>query len=675
MAQHNREAVPSPYSAKERDVAEAHQRLRRLTGLVAGLFMVLLVRFWYLQIAQGEYYRLKAEENRTADIELPAPRGLIRDRNGVILATTRPAFSVSVLPAEVVDLDALLKRLSELLQIPQAELAETYEKNRIGRFKPVPLARDVSREVITAVAEEQAYLPGVLIEDDPVRYYRRGAFATHLIGYVREINAEELQRLRADGYRPGDIIGKMGVEKLADRYLRGRVGKQSVQRDAHGNLLRILGTVPPAPGNTVNLTLDARVQQAAENGLRGRVGAAVAIDPRNGDVLALASSPTFDPTLFTRRVPPALYQKVFGPNTHSPMQNRAVASAQPPGSTFKIVTATALLQQGVITPRSTAHCPGALRIGNMSKRCWSRHGTVNVYGALAGSCDVFFYHYALALSARNPDPISTWAERFGLGQRTGIQILPEAPGNLPWRRNYRHWYPGDTANTAIGQGYITATPLQVAQMTSVIANGGTLYQPRVVRNVTDVRGRVIQEFPVQGKRLQGPDAIRPEVLKIVRDGLRQVVTSGTGRVAALDGIAVAGKTGSAEHHRAKKAHAWFTCYAPFEQPTIAIAVLVEEGWHGATVAAPVAKAMMEAYFGLDKPQPKDAPAAGRSPSRARRQPTPRSPAPANASSQPRPTAPTAPANAPQPPPAPTEAPPAAAPTPADTPPPGQPTGD
>lgn len=606
MALNHNEVVPGAYSAKERELAEVHRRLRVLTGVVVALFTILLARFWYLQIAQGEYYQQKAEANRTADIELPAPRGLIRDRHGVVLAATRPAFSISILPAEVVDLDALLTRLSELLRIPKAELRATYEKNRVGRFRPVALSRDVPRDVVTAVAEEQPYLPGVLIEKDPLRLYRRGAFATHLIGYVREINAEELKELRGEGYRPGDIIGKMGVERLEDRFLRGRPGRERVQRDAHGNLLQILGTVPPTPGHTVNLTLDARVQAAAEKGLYGKVGAAVAIDPRNGDILAMASSPSFDPTLFTRRVPPQVYQQIFGPHTRHPMVNRAISSAYPPGSTFKMVSATALLQRGVITPRSVVHCPGALRIGNMTKRCWKRHGTVNVYGALAQSCDVFFYYWGLALSPRSPDPLSTWAERFGLGRRTGIPILPEAAGNIPWRRNYRHWYPGDTANTAIGQGYITATPLQVAQMTAVIANGGTLYQPRVVRSITDSRGRVVKTYPVQGKRLEGAEAIPPAVLKVVREGLRQVVTVGTGRVVDLGTIAVAGKTGSAEHHRGKKAHAWFTCYAPYEKPSIAIAVLVEEGWHGATAAAPIARAMMEAYFGLQKPKPENA---------------------------------------------------------------------
>jgi len=602
MAGHSSD--PGHYYHAGRETTLAQIRLRSLMVLIAFLFLVLLLRFWYLQIAQGDFYRQEAERNRRADIELPAPRGIIRDRNGVLLAATRPAFSISILPAEVVPngLDALLERLATLLGRPKAELLADYEKNRIGRFHPVVIARDVPVDIVTAVTEEQPYLPGVLVRSEPVRIYPRGNFATHLLGYVREINAEELARMRDDGYRSGDIIGKTGVEKLADIYLRGTPGRQSIQRDAYGNQLSILGTEPPIAGNTVNLTLDVRVQAAAERKLqelKGKAGAAVAIDPRNGDVLALASSPSFDPTIFTRRLDPKEYHEKIGSNPKYPLQNRAISSAYPPGSTFKIVTSTALLQNGVINTRSTAFCPGYMVIGK-PKRCWSTHGTVNVYSAIAKSCDVFFYKYALALSPRNPDPIADWAERFGLGEKTGIPLPSEASGNIPRRKKYKHWYPGDTANTSIGQGYILATPLQIARMISVVANGGTLYRPRVIRNVTDLKGRVIKEFPVEGKKLTGADAIRPEVLKIVREGLRQTVAHGTGAVARLEKIAVAGKTGSAEHHRQKAAHAWFCCYAPFENPTIAIAVLVEEGGHGSTSSGPIARAMLEAYFGLDK---------------------------------------------------------------------------
>lgn len=595
---HEPPATPSP---RLKETVEAQQRLRSLERCIVLLFLVLLGRFWYLQIARGEYYRQEAERNRTASIELPAPRGLIRDRNGVILATTRPAHSVSLLPAEVTDLNALLDRLSEILQRPASELRAEYLKKRAGRFRPVPIAHDVPLSVVTALEEEKPYLRGVLATSDPVRTYPRGAFASHLVGYVREIDPDELATLREKGYRPGDLIGKTGVEKTFDLYLRGKVGKRQVEHDVHGNLLRILGTVAPVPGQTVTLALDFRVQEAAENALRGKVGAAVALDPRNGDVIALASSPTFDPNWFTRRLTHAQVRSLYQ-NPNHPMLNRAISSAYPPGSTFKVISATALLEHQVVSTHSWAYCAGSLRIGNRAKRCWARHGSVGIYQALAQSCDVFFYHYGLALSPRSPEPVSQWAERFGCAHRSGIALPGELRGYVPHLPQKDGWWPGDTANLMIGQGRTLMTPLQVAQMMAVIANGGTLYRPRVVRELADASGANAQPLPVEVvKRVP----IHPQVLSIVRQGLRQAVTSGTGRVANLDfhHIAVAGKTGSAEHRRGKKSHAWFTCYAPCENPTIAIAVLVEEGGHGSTAAAPIARAMMAAYFGLEGTSP------------------------------------------------------------------------
>ena len=614
-------------SWKPHETEDAQFRLRVLSGVIGLLFLALLARFWYLQIAQGEHFQRLSEENRTARIELPAPRGIIRDQHGVILASTRPAFTVSIMPAEVVDLSALLDRLSEILGRPVAELREEYDHNRIGRFKPVPLLRNAPLGVVTRLEEEQSYLPGVLVESEPVRTYPNGIFASHLLGYVREVSREEIQRLNdpqyrgnlADhlgvqitreemdrlasaDYRPRDIVGKTGVERFADLFVRGTLGQQRVQRDARGNLLQILGTEAPEPGNTLILSLDARVQRAAEMALQdmGKSGAAVALDPRTGDVLALASVPAYDPTWFAHGMSRADYRKHIGDNPRKPLLNRAINSAYPPGSTFKIATATAILQKGAASTRSYVYCTGSMRVGNMRKRCWATHGSVEIYKALAKSCDVFFYTYSKRLSERSPDPMADWAERFGFGRRTGIPLESESAGRVPrleWhrRREKRDWYPGDTANMSIGQGGVTATPLQVAQMTSALANGGTLYQPRVVRSVLDLKGRVVATFP---PKVTGQVPFDPKVLEIVRKGIRQAVTAGTAGHLKMKEVEVAGKTGSAESGRHTEAHAWFTCYAPYKNPTIAIAVLTEHGGHGATAAAPVARRMIRAYFGL-----------------------------------------------------------------------------
>lgn len=607
---------------KPGDAEDAYPRVRSLGIFIGILFLVLLARFWFLQIAEHEKFEQQSEANRIASIELPAPRGIIRDRNGVILATTRPAFSVRIMPAEVVDEDALMTRLSQILGQPKEELQQGYKANQVGRFAPVVIARDIPMTAVTSLMEEEPYLPGVSVASDPVRVYPKQIFASHLLGYVREISASEikrlndpsylkdlpkhlgakmtpaeLRRLQTDLYRPRDIVGKMGVEKLADRFLRGQSGKERVARDARGNILSVLDRIQPVPGDTVNLTLDARVQRAAEDKLKGLTGSAVAIDPRNGDILAMASSPAFDPAWFTQRMSPEEYKQKLGQS----QLNRAMTSAYPPGSTFKIVTATALLQDGTINTHTTAYCTGSMRIGNMTKRCWAVHGSVNIYSALAKSCDIFFYTWSgLNLLLKSPDPLSDWGERFGLGRRTGIPINGEVSGYLPRlvsKRTHkrRQWYPGDAANISIGQGDVLLTPLQDARMISVIANGGIVYQPRVIRDVTGLDGKPLATFPPV---VQSRANIRPDVLKTVQQGLRMAVTDGTARICNLPTVAVAGKTGSAEAGRTQAAHAWFCCYAPYENPTIAIAVMVEHGRHGASAAAPIAKQMIEAYFGI-----------------------------------------------------------------------------
>lgn len=584
------------------------QRLPVFTALVAAVFGLLLLRLYYLQIVRGEHFRRLAEENRISLIRLRSPRGIVFDRYGNVLASNRPSFSIGLDLNNVRDLPATLDHLAAALALDRAELGR-----RVGavepyrRYEPVRIKDDVSRQEVAALEARRYEHPGVLVEVEPRRSYPFGPLAAHLLGYVGQISAAELKARAELGYRIGDHVGKMGIEKELDAELKGRDGFQQMEVDSLGRGLKVLSRIDPVPGHDLTLTLDLGLQQAAEEALAGLAGAVVVLDPRDGGVLAAASAPSFDPNSFSHGLSQEEWDAVNRDVRH-PLQNRILQAQYPPGSVFKIVTAVAGLESGAIRPGTTHLCRGGLKFGNREFRCWKRtgHGEVGLHRAIAESCDVFFYQVGVKVGI---DEIARRAREFGLGAPTGIELAGEAPGLVPdtaWKRRARGepWYPGETLSAAIGQGYDLVTPLQMAVATAAVANGGTVFRPHLVRRVADGAGRTVrgeQVTPLRELR------IAPETLAQVRDGLWGVVNEpgGTGAAARVPGLAVAGKTGTAQVVRMPargeragadlsrfKDHAWFVCYAPRGGAQVAIASVVEHGGHGGSASAPIARRLL-----------------------------------------------------------------------------------
>jgi penicillin-binding protein 2 len=472
---------------------------------------------------------------------------------------------------------------------------------------------------VVAVETHQLELPGVNLRVRPRRNYAEGLRAAHVLGYLGEIGPKQLKVLREQGYGSGDEIGQYGLEKRWEGFLKGQSGGQQVEVDALGRRVRVLHEVVDVPGYTVHLTLDRQLQQAAYEALKDKEGTLVALDVQNGAILAMVSTPAFDPNMFARGIKAEEWRALIKDRLR-PLNNRAIQGQYPPGSTFKVIMAVAGLEEGVIDPDARISDPGFFPFGNRNFRDWKKggHGSVDLHKAIVESCDVYFYQLGQRLGI---DKIAKHARAFGLGEKTGAFLDDEKDGLVPdtaWKRKrFRQpWYPGETPSVAIGQGYLTTTPLQLANMMAAIANGGILYRPRIVNKVESVDGTTLREY--------GPEKIRtinlkPATLQRVRAALADVVRGkgGTGGAARSSVVSVAGKTGTAQVVEMKGAylkseqlsyfnrdHAWFVAYAPVEDPQVAIVVLVEHGGHGGEAAAPVAKKVFEKYIEI-KTQPKD----------------------------------------------------------------------
>jgi len=569
---------------------------RRVTSLGVALTValgVLVVRLWQLQVLQGDYYAQLADTNRLRVHRVPAPRGLVLDRRGVPLVVNRPSFSVSLLAMELREPGRVLGELARLLGLPEAEVWARWETARKRPFEPLRVRRDVGIRVVTVLEERREDLRGVVVEAEPVRVYPFGTVGAHVLGYLGEVSAEELETLRPKGYRAGDLVGKAGVERQYDAVLRGDEGEQVVEVDAAGRPLRVLREQAARPGNTLVLSLDWELQREAENQLRGLSGAVVAMDPRTGEILAMASSPSFDPNAFSVGISPREW-KLLSEDRRHPLLNRATAAAVEPGSVFKIVTGLAALQEGRASSRSTFLCTGSLQLGRWVFRDLQAHGVVDFTTGVAQSCNVMFWLLGRSVG---PEGLAAYARRLGFGQPTEVDLPQEAAGVIPDRqykeRTWREpWYPGDTLNMAIGQGFVLVTPLQVARAVSAVANGGTLLRPQLARAVLSPEGRVLRTFPPV---VQGSLGLSPSVLAALRRGLEAVVERGTGQAARVEGLRVAGKTGSAETPRGRP-HAWFAGYAPAEDPRVVVVVLVEHGYRGGLSAAPIARAVLSRWW-------------------------------------------------------------------------------
>jgi len=590
------------------------QRLARIAFCVAGTFCLIFIRLFYLQVINGEELRRLSENNCIRLQSTDPSRGMIFDRNGIRLVDNRPSFDLNIVLKDAKPVEQTVKKLSKYINVPESELMSKIENDKtVSSYKPILLKKDIGRDALAAIEVRKFDLPGVIVDVKPRRHYLERQTAAHLIGYLSEINADELNSGEYPGYTVGDYIGKFGIEKIFESFLQGKRGGRQVEVNVMGQVVRNLKTVDPQPGQNLYLTIDLRVQKKAEALLEGVAGAVVAMDPQTGQILALASSPSFDQNIFVDGMSHEQWDALVS-NPLRPLENKVIHGEYPPASTFKIITAIAALEEGVIDKDTTFYCPGYYKYGNRVYRCWraAGHDSVNVIKALAESCDVYFYQVGQKLGI---DRLSMYAVASGLGSPTGIDLDHEAAGLIPtkeWkkRRTGVAWQGGETLSVAIGQGFDLATPLQMLVLTSAVANGGEMYKPLILKSVYSPEGSVILESK---KQLAGKLPVSKKTLKIIKEGLWNVVNNkkGTAWIAHVEGFDISGKTGTAQvvgrskerglseeelSHRLKS-HAWFVAYAPSVDPQIAVSVIVEHGSHGSSTAAPIARDVIKTYFG------------------------------------------------------------------------------
>jgi penicillin-binding protein 2 len=589
---------------------------QRIAGVIAcavAAFLVLFIRLIYLQAIMGDEFRRLSLNNSIRLQNIDPPRGRIYDRNGDLMVDNRPSFDVSITLKDAAPLQHTLEKLSHHLQIPADILLTQIKQTRgVSVYHPRLLKQDVGRDTLAAIEVNKFDLPGVSVDVNLRRHYIHERMAAHLIGYLSEISPTELKSGSYPDCRSGDLIGKFGAEKGYENILRGKRGGRQVEVNVNGLVMRILKTVEAEPGHNIYLTTDQRLQHRAETLLEGVVGAAVAIEPSTGQILALASSPSFDQNFFVGGITHEQWDSLIS-NPFRPMSNRAIQGEYPPGSTYKIITALAGLEEGVIDDQTTMNCPGHYRFGNRVYRCWKKggHGKVDIIKAVEESCDVYFYQVGDLLGV---DRLAWYAKAFGLGSPTGIFLDHEAHGLIPtaaWKKKRTGvpWQKGETLSIAIGQGFNLATPLQMAVLAAAVGNGGNRYQPMILDRIQSADGEILKK---NEPRLTGRLPISQANLDLVKLGLWKVVNSenGTARGSRLADIDLSGKTGTSQVVSRKedetleeedmpihlRAHAWFVAYAPSEQPTIAVAVVVEHGEHGSGAAAPIAREMIKTYL-------------------------------------------------------------------------------
>ena len=577
------------------------RRIVAIASVIALAMLVILGQLWYLQVLEGVRFLEASDKNRIRIRPIAAPRGILFDRNGVPLVDNRPAFTLSIIPRELDDRDVVLGRLATLLGLPYQELVDAVKRVAPDSFLPVRIRRGLTMEDVAKVEEWKVELPGIIVEVEPQRAYPTSRFAAHLLGYVREASDEQMKQGR---YRRGELVGQTGLERLLDEFLRGRDGGERIEVDAMGRAIRVVQQTDPHPGAQVVTTIDRRIQEVAENAMEGKAGAVVVMDPRNGDVLAMVSTPAFPIDQFTGNIERSAWLQLVQDPKH-PLLNRASQAVYPPGSVFKIILMAAGLQEGSITPMDRVQCPGHFDYGGRTWKDWKKegHGSVDLRRGIAQSCDVYFYQQGLKIGAT---AIAKYAKAFGLGSASGMELGTERVGLIPeprarakGDRKTRVWTGGDTLNMSIGQGAVLVTPIQVARMMSAVANGGVLWKPRLVQRIERPDQGVV--FRDSG-HVNGNVELSPVVWALIRDGLWAVVNdAGTGGAARIAGLDVAGKTGTAQIIANSKSergedHAWFAAFAPLKEPQAVVVVIVERGGHGGEAAAPIARKIFNAIF-------------------------------------------------------------------------------
>jgi len=589
------------------------RKLKIVVALLLIIFSGILLRLWYLQIIKSEVLKQKSENNAVRLLKIQPLRGLIKDRNGVVLVDNRPSFDVLYMPNKGKDHAIVIEKLGSMYKSRSLELSDDQPfPKKVKPYLPVKLEKDVSMGKVAIVETNALSLPGVFVDVSPVRLYLVGEMMAPIIGYTGEVSKEELDKPN-NGYISGDVLGKQGVEKYLDQYIRGRSGAELVEVNAYDKEIKNLGRVEPVPGHNVVLTIDADLQKAAWDAFAGKPGAAVALDPRDGSVLAMVSSPTFDPNVFNSGIPYDIWGKMQS-NPLNPLTNKAISGQYPPGSTYKLIIAAAALEEGIITPEQKIFCKGSFELGNRSYRCWKKdgHGYVDLHRAIVESCDVYFYTVGKMLGV---DKIAKYAKLFGLGEVTGIDLHHEKSGLVPtkeWKlaKTKETWLAGETISISIGQGFNLVTPLQLVNAYSAFANGGNLWQPYLIKRIELPDGSLFKEFlPKKKSELN----LSAKTIDILGSALWGVVNEegGTGSAARRLHADVCGKTGTSQvvglpqsdkGRRDKKIsafqrdHALFVCFAPLKNPEIAIVVIAENAGHGGSAAAPIARKMLDAYF-------------------------------------------------------------------------------
>jgi penicillin-binding protein 2 len=570
--------------------------------------LFLLGRVFYLDVVKGSYYAEISRENRIRSFVAKAPRGNILDKYGKILAKNVPSLDAVIIPVYLSKDSEQRKKeakiISEILEINLGNSEIILEAQNFQSYEPVLLKENISQDQALMISEKEREIPGIVVEKSAIRSYEDSVILAHIIGYDGKITREELKENEA--YLMTDYIGKSGIEKSYEKQLRGRYGSTQVEIDSTGKVKKVLGMVNPEPGDELILNIDEELQKKLYDGLsvileksQTRTAAAAAIDPRTGGILALVSLPSFDNNLFARGINNEEYKNIIS-DKDLPLFNRVLSGVYPPGSTLKPAVAAAALSEKIISEDTTVNCPGEINIGSWRFGDWKTHGTVDVRKAIAESCDVFFYSVGGGygnINGLGMDRMKKYENLFGFGNLTGVDIPQENAGFIPdedwkYRKLGEKWYIGDSYHSSIGQGFITVTPLQLANYTAAIANSGTLFSPKVVNQIKKNNGEVEYIKP----KVIRQNFISPEIMKVVREGMRQTVTSGTAQSLKDLPVEAAGKTGTAQFGTEDKTHAWFISFAPFDNPSIAMVVLVEGGGEGSSLALPVTKEVYDWYF-------------------------------------------------------------------------------
>jgi len=595
------------------------RRLKKLTLFIFIVVGILFIRLWFLQIISGTDYRRKSESNRIDLRDILPVRGMIYDRNGELLVDNRASFAAGVIPEDIKNLDGLINDISRLIEVDGLSIKKKINKDlQQNPFNPVCIKKGLTRGELAKIETNIFHMPGVIIEVKPKRHYLYGPLAAHLIGYLGEIDKEQLNKGVYKENKAGDFVGKFGVEKKWQRYLNGIRGGQQVEVDASGRRLRVLYQKAAEPGFNISLTIDKDLQMLAEHSLKNRAGAIVAMNPMTGEVLTMASSPSFNPNDFATGMDRKGWKKLVS-NPHFPLQNRAISGQYPPGSLFKMVVAIAGLEEGLIDPNEKIFCGGSYSFKGRAYRDWKKegHGYVDLHRALVESCDVYFYKMGQKIGI---DTIATYAKSLGLGSKTHIPLRGEKEGCIPnraWKLRRWHvpWQEGETLSVSVGQSFVLITPIQIVRFVSALFNGGVLFKPQMTKCIEkEGKEKIITFKPNVSQRWR----IKKENMELIKKALVGVVNEphGTGKRAKLDQIRVAGKTGTSqvialpeerELTRKKEVpykfrdHAWFVAVAPAENPAIALGVLIEHGGTGGSVAAPIAKKLIECYLETVKP--------------------------------------------------------------------------